>query len=111
MHEDDLRRLHAAIADVWESGGRRFVTIGIDEIKLWARINLAWPFQDEPGETLADLGAPLPGAAFVASWAPGGTAILGVGDLLQDEVVALLESLVDDVLEADEVAVRVDADR
>ena len=104
MHEDDLRRLHAAIADVWESGGRRFVTID-------GQINLAWPFQDEPGETLADLGAPLPGAAFVASWAPGGTAILGVGDLLQDEVVALLESLVDDVLEADEVAVRVDADR
>jgi len=117
MHDDDVQRLRTAIADVWDSGGRRFVTVeDADDEDAFVQyidgqVNVAWPFEDEPEIVLEKVGAQLPGAAFVASYTPGATAILAVGDLLQDEVVTLVARLVERVLEADEVAVRVDSDR
>lgn len=117
MHEEAVLRLRAALAEVWASHGRRFLTIedADDDSRfvqyLDGQLNVAWPFDDEPEELLERLGIRLSAASFVLAWTPGGTAILAVGDLLQEDVAALLEEIVDEALECGDVHVRVDSDR
>jgi hypothetical protein len=117
MHEDAVLRMRQALADVWDSGGRRFVTIEdvVDDAYFLqyvdGQLNVAWPFESEPELELEDAGVELPDGVSLLSWAPRGTLILAVGDLLLDDVVDLVENLLDRVLEVDDVAVRIDSDR
>jgi hypothetical protein len=117
MHDEALTRLVRALEEVWDSGGRRFVTVedtadeGVFLQYLDGQLNLAWPFDEAPTEILAEAGVSVPEGTFVLSWQPRGTAILAVGDLRVEAVADLVEDLLDDVLEADEVAIRVESDR
>ena len=117
MHEHGVHRLREALAEVWDSGGRRFVTIedGHDEDVfvqyIDGQLNVSWPFEADPNTELPRLGAPLPGGVFVISWAPRGTVILAVGDLLLDDVADLVDRILDRVLEAGDPTARVHADR
>ena len=106
-----------ALVEVWDSGGRRFVTVEDAEDDAYflqyvdGQLNVAWPFDSEPESALAALGSDLPEGAFVLSWAPRGTLQVAVGDLLLDDVSDLMELLLDRVLEVDAVVVRVESDR
>ncbi len=115
-----IEPIREALAAVWSSGGRQFVTFeaGGDEDSfvqyLDGQLNIAWPLDDDPATTLAALGAPLPTGAFHLAWAPHATAHVAVGALLLDQVAAFVLALLQAVHELEPgegVTVRIDADR
>ncbi len=108
--KDALLRVRDGLVSVWDAQGRRFVTFEPDAGRgggdarerfvqyLDGVLNLTWPLDEEPATALPRLGVALPRGAFVAFHAPGGTAQIAVGDVLLDEVAALVVALVERVV-------------
>ena len=109
--KDTLNQVRDGLLSVWDTQGRRFVTFepdrgrgdGDDAAERWVQyldgvLNLVWPLDEEPATALPRLGVALPPGAFVAFSAPGGTAQIAVGDVLLDDVAALVVALCEHVV-------------
>jgi hypothetical protein len=114
MHVQQVRE---ALSEVWGSGGRRFATFedADDENHfvqyLDGQLNVAWPRERSPEDALRSARVALPGSAFVISWTAFGTAQIAVGDLLLDDVAALIVRILTRVFDAWEIEDRIDDDR
>ena len=118
MRRSELReRIRDGLERVWHAHGRSFLTIedAGDEERfvqfLDGQLNVAWPFDDDPAELLPRRRAAPPAGVRVLSWRPGGTFVAHTGDLRLDETAEWVARLLERVLDVDDVAVRVEADR
>jgi hypothetical protein len=103
---DVIRR---ALDEVWTTQGARFATFEVGatgaDADLWVQyldgeLNVRWPLAGAPAVEFALRGVVLPAGAFVEWWAPGENAVVAVGALRVDEVAALVDSLLANVLAA-----------
>jgi len=105
---DVVRR---GLADVWDSGGRKFVTFeatrreGVDPDR-WIQyvdgeLNVRWPLDDEPALALPRLGVTLPAGAFPSWHVAGANAAIAVGDVRIEEVARLVVSLFEKIVDRD----------
>ena len=117
VRDRHVQQVRAALSEVWSSGGRRFATFeDADDEECFVQyldgqLNVAWPWDREPEIVLRSAQVALPGSAFVISWTAFGTAQLAVGDLLLDDVAALIVRILTRVFDAWELEDRVDDDR
>ena len=87
------------LAEVWDTGGRRFVTFEIagddDRWVQWidGELNVRWPFDDDPATGLPRRGVRLPAAAAVRSFVAGGSLILGAWDLRAEDTADLIDGI------------------
>ena len=117
VRDRHVQQVREALSEVWGSAGRRFATFedAEDEERfvqyLDGQLNVAWPFDRSPQDVLRASRVALPGSSFVLAWTPFGTAQIAVGDLLLDDVAALIVRLLTRVFDAWELEDRVDEDR
>jgi len=117
VRDHHVELVRNALSEVWDAGGRRFATFedGDDDEHfvqyLDGQLNVAWPYDREPGDVLRSARVPLPGSAFVIAWTAFGTAQIAVGDMLLDDVAGLIVRIMTRVFDAWEFDARVDRDR
>lgn len=108
--DDRLHPVREALAAVWPTQGRQFVTFEAHaDDDAWVQyidgqINLSWPLDEDPRTALPRLGVALPRGSFPGVWTAGRAAILYVGDVLLDDVAALVLALFDRCLASDRPA-------
>ena len=117
VQDQHIHQVRDALSQVWDAGGRRFATFEDLENEehfvqyIDGQLNVAWPYDREPGDVLRSARVGLPGSAFVVSWTAFGTAQFAVGDLRLDDVAVFIIRLLTRVFGAWEFEDRVDDDR
>lgn len=100
---DDLETIRRALADVWATQGRKFVTFEPESPQaggaaawiqyLDGEVNVAWPTDDDPAVALARDGVRLPASAFCAWHAAGSNAVFDMGDARLEDVARFVAAL------------------
>ena len=100
---DDLETIRRALAEVWATQGRKFVTFepaaapgtGPDRWVQYldGEVNASWPLDEEPAVALARRGVTLPTGAFVAWHTAGSNAAFAMSDAGLDDVARFIAAL------------------